>query len=60
MAGQTVPAVLASGDHQAIARWRSRASARLTQARRPDLIATHPLTDEERRLLATPDDADGT
>jgi hypothetical protein len=24
----------------------------LTQARRPDLIATHPLTDEERRLLS--------
>jgi tRNA (guanine37-N1)-methyltransferase len=60
--GQAVPAVLASGDHQAIARWRRRASARLTQARRPDLIATHPLTDEERGLLEggqTPDDADG-
>lgn len=49
--GQSVPAVLLSGDHQAIARWRRAEAARLTQARRPDLIATHPLTDEERRLL---------
>ena len=50
--GQSVPAVLLSGDHQAIARWRRAEAARLTQARRPDLIATHPLTDEERRLLS--------
>jgi tRNA (guanine37-N1)-methyltransferase len=52
---QTVPGVLSSGDHQAIARWRRRQAARLTLARRPDLIAVHPLTDEERRLLAEPD-----
>ncbi len=53
--GQAVPPVLSSGDHQAIARWRRGEAARLTQARRPDLIAAHPLTDEERRLLATLD-----
>jgi tRNA (guanine37-N1)-methyltransferase len=61
--GHAVPEVLASGDHQAIARWRRLAAVRLTQARRPDLVAAHPLTDEERGLLAAsgpPDDADGT
>jgi tRNA (guanine37-N1)-methyltransferase len=50
--GQAVPDVLASGDHQAIARWRRRQALRLTQSRRPDLLAADPLTDEERRLLA--------
>jgi tRNA (guanine37-N1)-methyltransferase len=49
--GQSVPQVLLSGDHQAIARWRRREAARLTQTRRPDLIVAHPLDDEERRLL---------
>lgn len=32
-----VPAVLLSGDHQAIARWRAEESRRRTQERRPDL-----------------------
>jgi tRNA (guanine37-N1)-methyltransferase len=49
--GQGVPPVLLSGDHAAIARWRRRASLRLTQALRPDLLAAQPLTDEERELL---------
>ena len=49
--GQTVPGVLLSGDHQAIARWRRREALEVTRARRPDLIAAHPLSDEERRLL---------
>jgi tRNA (guanine37-N1)-methyltransferase len=49
--GQAVPEVLLSGDHQAIARWRRREAARLTQARRPDLLDAVPLDDEERRLL---------
>jgi len=53
--GQSVPEVLLSGDHQAIARWRRRESARLTLQRRPDLVAAHPLTDEERQLLARPE-----
>lgn len=50
--GQSVPGVLLSGDHQAIARWRHRESLEVTRARRPDLIAAHPLSDDERRLLA--------
>jgi tRNA (guanine37-N1)-methyltransferase len=54
--GQAPPPVLLSGDHGAIARWRRRASLRLTQALRPDLVAAHPLTVEERELLNKPDD----
>src|SRR4051794_12978087 len=49
--GQTVPSVLASGDHKAIELWRRRASLRLTLALRPDLIDSHPLSDEERQFL---------
>jgi tRNA (guanine37-N1)-methyltransferase len=37
--GQSIPAVLLSGDHARIAQWRRRQSERLTQARRPDLWA---------------------
>ena len=37
--GQSVPGVLLSGDHQAIARWRHREALKVTRARRPDLIA---------------------
>ncbi len=54
--GQGVPPVLLSGDHKAIERWRRRASARLTRALRPDLLAAHPLTDEEQKLLESEDD----
>lgn len=53
--GRVPPPVLLSGDHAAIARWRRRASARLTRDLRPDLLAAHPLTDEERQLLASED-----
>jgi tRNA (guanine37-N1)-methyltransferase len=49
--GEAVPEILLSGDHGAIARWRRREALRATLARRPDLLAAHPLTDEERRLL---------
>jgi tRNA (guanine37-N1)-methyltransferase len=47
-----VPEVLLSGDHQAIERWRRRQALQRTMARRPELFERHPLTDEERRLLA--------
>jgi len=50
--GQAIPPVLLSGNHQAIERWRRRASLRLTRDLRPDLIAAHPLTAEETALLA--------
>jgi tRNA (guanine37-N1)-methyltransferase len=56
--GQAVPPVLLSGDHKAIERWRRRESVRLTRALRPDLIAAHPLTDEEQKLIESDDDRD--
>jgi tRNA (guanine37-N1)-methyltransferase len=56
--GQAVPPVLLSGDHKAIDIWRRRASVRLTQALRPDLVGAHPLTDEEQKLLESDDDPD--
>lgn len=37
--GQAVPAVLLSGDHARIARWRAEQALRRTQERRPDLLS---------------------
>ena len=48
--GWSVPEVLRSGDHAAIARWRQREALRRTVERRPDLLG-RPLTDDEQRLL---------
>ena len=39
--GQSIPEVLTSGDHGAVARWRQAEAERLTQERRPDLWAKH-------------------
>jgi len=50
--GQAVPAVLLSGDHQQIKRWRRREALRRTFERRPDLLARAVLTREDRALLA--------
>jgi tRNA (guanine37-N1)-methyltransferase len=50
--GHAVPEVLLSGDHQAVARWRRREALRRTLERRPDLLAAHPPTQEEQKLLA--------
>src|SRR5690606_37807906 len=36
--GQSIPAVLKSGNHQLIAQWRREQSLRITAQRRPDLI----------------------
>ena len=46
--GMTVPEVLTSGDHGAIAAWRRRQSVIRTAVRRPDLIEYADLTDDER------------
>jgi tRNA (guanine37-N1)-methyltransferase len=47
-----VPAILLSGNHERIARWRSAQALSLTLARRPDLIARRGgLSDQERTLL---------
>ncbi|MCJ9752171.1 tRNA (guanosine(37)-N1)-methyltransferase TrmD [Neorhizobium sp. BETTINA12A] len=42
--GREIPAVLTSGNHAAIEKWRHEEARRLTLDRRPDLIATHPVT----------------
>lgn len=49
--GEKVPDVLRSGNHAAIARWRRKESLRRTLERRPDLIESARLTDEDRKLL---------
>ena len=40
--GQSIPAVLLSGDHARIARWRHGEAERITQERRPDLWRRRP------------------
>jgi len=49
--GQAVPAVLASGDHQAIRRWRLQQALGRTWLRRPELLQRRGMSDEERVLL---------
>jgi len=49
--GERVPAVLLSGDHQRIARWRRWQQLQLTKRRRPELFASLDLSEEDRRLL---------
>jgi tRNA (guanine37-N1)-methyltransferase len=46
-----VPGVLLSGHHGEVARWRRRESLRRTLERRPDLLETADLSDEDRRTL---------
>ena len=46
-----VPDVLLSGNHAEIRRWRKRESIARTLARRPDLLDTAALDDEERAIL---------
>ena len=46
-----VPEVLLSGHHEAIRKWRREQSLRRTLARRPDLLQTASLTQEDVRLL---------
>jgi tRNA (guanine37-N1)-methyltransferase len=54
--GLAVPAVLLSGDHQAIARWRRKEGLRRTRDRRPDLLARVCLSELDRELLAEIED----
>ena len=49
--GEAVPAVLLSGDHAAIRRWRLKQSLARTQARRPDLLERLELNKEQNKLL---------
>lgn len=60
--GQDVPAILRSGDHGAIARWRRDEALRRTAHRRPDLLAGLTLSDADRQAIDSParDAADRT
>ena len=49
--GMEVPEVLLSGDHAKIRQWRHEQSLRLTQEKRPDLLAKKALSDEDRDIL---------
>ena len=50
--GMQVPEVLLSGNHDAIMKWRRRESLRATLLKRPDLLETADLSDEDRKVLA--------
>ncbi len=50
--GMSVPQVLLSGDHQAIARWRRKQALWRTMTRRPDLLGRATLSALDRELLA--------
>ena len=49
--GMKVPDVLLSGNHDSIARWRRRESLKATLKKRPDLLETAELADEDRKIL---------
>jgi tRNA (guanine37-N1)-methyltransferase len=54
--GAEVPAVLQSGDHARVERWRRWHALTLTQLRRPDLLSKLALSEDDRRLLALRED----
>jgi tRNA (guanine37-N1)-methyltransferase len=49
--GESVPAVLMSGNHAAISRWRLKQALGRTWQRRPELLDSRALTAEEHKLL---------
>ncbi len=49
--GQRVPDILLSGDHGRVARWRREQSLLRTLQKRPDLLETADLTEEDRNFL---------
>jgi tRNA (guanine37-N1)-methyltransferase len=49
--GMKVPDVLLSGNHAEIEKWRRREALRATLLKRPDLLETADLTDEDGKLL---------
>jgi tRNA (guanine37-N1)-methyltransferase len=51
--GMSVPEVLRSGDHKAIARWKRQQALQRTLLRRPDLLACAELTDTDRSFIKT-------
>lgn len=53
--GDTVPAILYSGNHKAIALWRRKQSLLLTRQHRPDLFHKLTLSKQDRKLLEEAD-----
>lgn len=49
--GQEVPPILLSGNHGEVDRWRRREALRRTLQRRPDLLDSASLGDDDRRML---------
>ncbi len=49
--GRQVPDVLLSGDHKKIKQWRREKSIENTMKKRPDMLATAPLSEQERRQI---------
>lgn len=49
--GWEVPAILLSGNHQEVARWRCEEAIKRTLERRPDLLAKAALSEEKRKIL---------
>ena len=49
---QGIPDILTSGDHARVARWRHEQALRRTWERRPDLLRSAPLSDQDRAYLA--------
>ncbi len=50
-AGQQVPGVLLSGHHEEVRRWRKKTALRRTLERRPELLTSAALDEEERAML---------
>jgi tRNA (guanine37-N1)-methyltransferase len=55
--GWGVPPELMSGNHAAIARWRREQSIRRTLKHRPDLLENATLTEKERKIINSGEDA---
>ena len=49
--GMSVPAVLMSGNHSEINRWRKKQAIKITLEKRPELLARYILSDKDRKLL---------
>ncbi len=49
--GKAVPDVLLSGNHAEIARWRRQESLRATYERRPELLSSAKLSEDDRRFV---------
>ena len=49
--GLTVPAILTSGHHAEVARWRRRQALLRTWQRRPELLESAPLSEDDREWL---------